>query len=343
MLVGLACGLIGAPLVASAVLAGSFLLFVASMTVLGMGVGAAQQLRVAVTDMYPGNRRAEGLGYLLLGSMIGALTGPIIVGLSETATPRLEVNNLALPWLILPLFIVSSMLIAYFARPDPKQMGADLGKYWPGYVAPKRPPPVARNVVAYFRSYPRVTGFVSYAFAQGTMAMMMAQTPHVLSRHGHSVTLVSWAVAIHVVGMYGLSIPLGRLCDRIGRTTLILAGLVIFGAGAVLAVLTDLYWLITGGIFVVGIGWSAVFIASTALIADTTPLQERGRAIGINDSLGAIVAVSLPFVSGAVIGVAGLTTLGVFGAILASLSLFLLPRLRERRPGVFDAAPTSAG
>ena len=41
------------------------------MFVFGMGMNTAQQLRVAAADMYPPSRRAEGLGYVLTGSLVG--------------------------------------------------------------------------------------------------------------------------------------------------------------------------------------------------------------------------------------------------------------------------------
>ena len=64
--------------------------------------------------------------------------------------------------------------------------------------------------------YPvRVALSTSFAL-QGTMAMVMAMTSLALAHHGYALPAVSLAVAIHVVGMYGLSLPLGYLTDRLG-------------------------------------------------------------------------------------------------------------------------------
>src|SRR5581483_2174353 len=69
MIVGLGAGLIGALLVGLAVLNGIFPMLVPALLIFGMGMNTAQQLRVAAADMYPPERRAEGLGWVLTGSL----------------------------------------------------------------------------------------------------------------------------------------------------------------------------------------------------------------------------------------------------------------------------------
>src|SRR4029450_11252892 len=75
--------------------------------------------------------------------------------------------------------------------------------------------------------YPvRVALSTSFAL-QGTMAMVMAMTSLALAHHGYALPAVSLAVASHVVGMYGLSLPLGYLTDRLGRRAVMLGGVVL--------------------------------------------------------------------------------------------------------------------
>ena len=108
------------------------------------------------------------------------------------------------------------------------------------------------------------------------------------------------------------------------------------GAGAALVPVTGIYGFISLGIFLVGLGWSAVFVASTAIIADTTAPQQRGRAIGVNDSLAAMFSISLPLLGGVIVETYGLLTVGLFGAALVVLPMPLLARLREGAPGQFE-------
>ena len=60
-------------------------MFVLGMLIFGLGVGAGQQLRLAAADLFPPSRRAEGLGYVLTGSLAGALGGPVLISAAESA------------------------------------------------------------------------------------------------------------------------------------------------------------------------------------------------------------------------------------------------------------------
>ena len=76
ILLGQILSLIGGLTIGSSLIFDSFIVFVIGMMVFGMGMNAAQQLRVAATDMFPPSRRAQALGYLALGSVIGLMVTP---------------------------------------------------------------------------------------------------------------------------------------------------------------------------------------------------------------------------------------------------------------------------
>ena len=343
LLVGLGLSLLGAPLLAISVLWHSFPLFIISTLIFGMGIGASQQLRVGVSDMYPPDRRGQALGYLLTGSLAGALVGPLIITGTDSVAAGLHVSNLALPWMVLPAIILISMALVLRTRPDPKQIGAALEMYWPGYK--KTVPPAAAGPApelglrGFLASRPMLIAVACFAPAQGVMSMLMAGTPLVLNHHGHALPAISLAVTVHVFGMYGLSIPLGRLADRLGRKPLLLAGLLVAALGSILVPITGNYATIVLGIFLVGVGWSAVFVAATALIADVARTEERGRAIGINDSLAAAFAIALPTLGGVMADFWGLLSVGLVGASLLALPLPLLLSFRRST----SLAPSAVG
>jgi MFS family permease len=164
----------------------------------------------------------------------------------------------------------------------------------------------------------------------------MAMTALALRRHDFSLSAISLSVAIHVMGMFGLSLPMGKLADRVGRRNVMLMGLVLASAGSWLVVATPAYTVITTGTFLVGLGWSCVNIAATALYADTTSPAERGRVIGANDTFTAAAAISMPLIGGVVVEYLGFPTLGLFGMALMLPALFFLLRLREPSPGVYE-------
>src|ERR1019366_6757715 len=119
----------------------SIAVFTGAMLVFGMGMNAAQQLRVAAADMYPPRLRGQALGYLAMGSMVGVVLRPILIHVSEAVARRIGQDTLALPWLMLPVLIVPGMFLVALVRPDPKEIGMHLERYYPDYT----PTPRARG------------------------------------------------------------------------------------------------------------------------------------------------------------------------------------------------------
>jgi MFS family permease len=309
--------------------------FIVGLLVFGVGVAANQQLRLAAADMYPPSRRAEGLGYVLTGSFVGALLAPAVVTAAQTGAPAIGIDPAALMWLLVPLTLLPCMALVALVRPDPKEIASNLSHYYPGYVAP-----AVRSVAAslggqvaspslstWLREYPKVVAFSASAVAQGTMTLMMALTSVSLSHHGHEFSAISFSVAIHVMGMFGLSLPLGRLCDRAGRKPVLLGGMVVLAAGAILVPSTSDYWIATLGTFLVGVGWSGSSVAASALIADTTGPAHRGRAIGVNDSCAAAASIAFSLLGGPLAAIFGLVTVGFMTAAITVPVMILAARL----------------
>ena len=315
----------------------SFPIFVMGILVLGLGTGSVQQLRVAAADMYPPNRRAEGLGLVLTGSLVGAIASPILIRTSESVAGNFGMEPIALAWFFIPIVVVASMAMVLQVRPDPKDIASNLADYYPDYRPSDAPQRTEGKVgiLHFLRHYPKLTAFVSMFSAQGNMNMMMVMTSVALHHHHFTLSAISISVAIHVVGMFGFSLPLGKLTDRIGRKKVMFMGLILASAGSWFIVATSVYAVITAGTFLVGLGWSCVNIAATALYADTTNPAERGRVVGANDTFTAAAAVSMPLIGGAIVEYLGFRVLGIFGMALMVPPVILLFRLREVYPGVY--------
>ena len=88
ILMGLGLALVGATAVGVAMSLHSFAAFVVGILVFGMGMNASQQLRVAATDMFPPQHRAQALGYLALGSLLGLVVSPLMISLSQSVAER---------------------------------------------------------------------------------------------------------------------------------------------------------------------------------------------------------------------------------------------------------------
>jgi MFS family permease len=347
LFLGLGISMVGSVVVGLGMMRESAGVFFLGLVTFGVGVGAVQQLRLAAADMYPPSRRAEGLGYVLTGSMIGAFGGPLLISVAQATAPGLGLATEALAWLLVPLVLLPTVGLVFLVRPDPKEIAAHLERYYPGYRPPERaptagpPPPVSMR--EYLRDYPKQVAFIACFALTGNMSMMMAMNGVALAHHGHGLPAISFSVALHIIGMFGLSLPLGRIADIVGRRNVMLLGLVLASVGGMLVPTSPDFWVVTVGTFLVGLGWSCSNVAGVALLADTTPPLARGRVIGLNDTIAGAASISLPLLAGPLVEVAGLSSLAAVSAALMVVPLVLLLRLREPSPGRYaHEAPTSA-
>jgi MFS family permease len=312
---------------------GSFGIFSVALLVFGLGVGAAQQLRLAAADMFPPERRAEGLGYVLTGSLVGAMGGPLLIAAAQFGAPGLGLDAVAVAWLLVPVLIIPTAVLIGLVQPDPRSIGMTLSRYYPGLRVASAPlvPGVSPSLRTLFADPPRRIAIANSIGAYATMSMMMALTPLSLAHHGAGLSEISLSVALHVVGMFAFSLPLGRLADVVGRRPVLLGGGLLNGIGALFVALSPLYWTATAGIFIVGVGWSCANVASTAILVDRTTPAERGRAIGINDMLAGAASVIAPLLGGVLVELAGMSSLAIASVVFLLLPVIMTLSLSDPR------------
>ena len=164
------------------------------------------------------------------------------------------------------------------------------------------------------------------------MAIIMVLTSLVLHNHGYSLSAIAFSHMFHSAGMFAFTIPIGWLSDRIGRARVMYPGLAVTMVGASLVVFPQAYWAVTLGTFMVGLGWAASNVASTAYIADHTRTVERGRTIGFSDTCAGGTSVIVAVLTGPLIAWFGLPATGVLAIAISALPVVLLPAaLAERR------------
>ena len=335
ILLGLGLALLGAIGLGLSIEIGNLALMMVAMLAFGMGMNAAQQLRVAATDMFPPHRRGQALGYVALGSLAGLVFFPPIMHFSEIYAPALGRQALGLPWLLMPILILPGMLLIRLVRPDPKEIGMNLTHYYPDYVPPPHIADEARPAFSWLRALrplPIRLAVACNCASQGNMAVIMVLTSLVLHTHGHSLSAIAVSHMFHSAGMFAFTIPLGWLSDRLGRGKVMYPGVGITMVGAALVTFPDAFWSVTLGTFLVGLGWAAANVAATAYIADHSETTERGRTIGVNDTCAGGTAVVMAVLTGPLIAGSGLAAAGIMAIAISWLPLLLLPAvLSERR------------
>ncbi len=82
-----------------------------------------------------------------------------------------------------------------------------------------------------------------------------------------------------------LATPMGSLSDRLGRKSMILAGLIIYSILSVLFGLASDYYQLLAFRALQGVASAMVWTPATALVADLSPPGKRGSAIGLYNSI----------------------------------------------------------
>ncbi|WP_051825720.1 MFS transporter [Kitasatospora aureofaciens] len=169
------------------------------------------------------------------------------------------------------------------------------------------------------------------SFAGSNMNVMINDISHDLDT---TVQGVQVAITVFLLVMAALMIPGGKATDRFGRKRCFLAGLAIYGVGAVLsAVSPGLGVLILGNSILEGVGTALlippVYILTTLLFTDLT---SRARAFGVIMAAGGVGAAAGPLIGGLITSAISWRAAFVFQALVIALIITLSRTLTDPLP-----------
>ena len=156
----------------------------------------------------------------------------------------------------------------------------------------------------------------------GLFIVMSVLSAYATNLVGSTPALIGLAVGGYALTQAALQVPFGILSDKIGRKKAILIGLLIFGAGSIIAGLADNIYSLLIGRFLQGAG--AIGSVIIAMISDHVKEEERGHAMAI---MGMVIALAFTaaMVFGPLVGsMAGVPSLFYLTAAMAALSIVLL-------------------
>jgi EmrB/QacA subfamily drug resistance transporter len=137
-----------------------------------------------------------------------------------------------------------------------------------------------------------VFGLVAVGVFMSTLdgSIVNIALPILMEDYGVTMATVKWVMMVYLLSVSSLLLSFGRLSDIRGRRWVYFRGFLLFTFGSLLCALAPgIGWLVSARA-IQGAGAAMLMACSPALVVDTFPENERGRALG---ALGTVVAAGL--------------------------------------------------
>jgi MFS family permease len=322
----------GCVVTVAAVGLGFFPLLLLGFALLGVGAAVNLQSRFAATDLASGERRGRDLSVVVWSTTIGAVLGPNLFGPGEYLAEFFGMPELTGSFVIAVAAQLAAAIVYLFGlRPDP-------------YLVSRTLPaaPVVTPTTGEVRAHRLVLLAIgTIGASHAVMVSVMSMTPVHLTSHGATLTIVGLTISLHVAGMFALSPVFGWLSDKAGAVRTILLGQGTFVLALVCVALgAQDTTLVTIGLILLGLGWSAATVAGSALIAQVVAGAARTRVQGRTDLVMNISGAGGGALAGPVLALIGYSGLAWIALVLVAAVIAAV--LAGTRPGGTERAEPAA-
>jgi MFS family permease len=318
--VGQVLGVMGSAMAMGAVVNRSFVWFLPGLVLVGMARAAVDLGRFAAAEVHLPAERGRAISRVVLGSTVGAVFGPLLVGPTGRLAAAGGFPELAGPYGVgFVGLVLAALLISAGLRPDPRDIGRELARLDPD-SAPRQ---ATRSLAEIVWQPGVVVAMGSMVFAQLVMIVPMSITSVHMTAHQHPLAAVSLVIAAHTLGMFAFSILSGRMTDRWGRGRVIMLGSSLLILSCLLAAPSTNLLPLVAALFLLGLGWNFAYVAGSTLLADQLSPMERAKTQGFNDLLLNLASAASQLGSGVVYASGGYGVMGLAAAAAATVPLTL--------------------
>lgn len=322
----------GAALLVPAAQERLIVLMFAGLLLVGSGSAVSLQSRFAATDLAEPHRRGRALATVVWVGTLGSVLGPNLGLPGKMVGDAVGLTVFAGAFLIAAVCLALAGLVVFVGlRPDPLHVlagaaghSADM-KLEGGGRRRGRLRAVARELAENQRARLAV---ITILTAQIVMVTIMTMTPVHLAREGGSITIIGLTISLHVAGMYALAPVVGLLTDRRGHRFTVLVGVAVFTASLVIGAVWphERGWIVVS-LILLGVGWSFVNVAGSALFTAAVSDGARASAQGGVDALSNLCGAVAAFAAGPLLVATNFSLLSVVAIlVLVPLTVLMLRR-----------------
>lgn len=284
---------------------------------LGAAVAMNLQSRFAAADIASEEHKGRDISLVVWSTTIGAVLGPNLFGPTEVLGEALGLANYAGAYVVcIAAQWIAILVLQVMLRPQPT--------------------PVAARATALPKvklgEHPVVlSAIVTNAFSHFAMIAIMSMTAVHMHSHGASFTLIGLTISFHVGGMFGLAPVFGYLADKVGARQTMLLGVAITLVSALLLV----FWagnetIVVVALALLGLGWSATLVGSSAVVATAAPPEYKAGLQGRSDLLMNLTGALGGVVAGPVVSMLGMPAMAGMVFVLITAVTVFTAALRRR-------------
>lgn len=298
---GALMGSVGALVAAIAIFEGSFLLYLTAILFFGAYTISGHSFRFAAAEVANDKWRSIAISLVIGGGLVAAFVGPEISKWTHDVTAAWLENDSfarAIEFICGPVAILPAADTA--GRTPPYQFASTflvltfIPLFLIVVVSFVKFPPVVKQT---FETTGRPLGTIARqpafvvavlcaVIGWGVMVLMMAATPlAMVKEYGYGYVQAALVVQWHMFGMYAPSFFTGWLIGKIGLLNVLIAGLVLSTAAALIGLSGHSIAFFLAANICVGVGWNFLFVGSTALLTKTYRPEEKNKSQGLNDAL----------------------------------------------------------
>lgn len=304
----------------------------AGLLLIGAGSAVSLQSRFAATDLAEPHRRGRSLALVVWVGTLGSVLGPNLGVPGGWVGDLLGLNVYAGAFLIAAVCLaLAGIVIALALRPDPLRV-LQARAAAPAVRTGPQKGRIARVLAELRTNAPARYAFGAIATAQIVMVAIMTMTPVHLAHQGGSITLVGVTISLHVLGMYALAPVVGVLADRAGARATILVGIAVLTASLAIGALRpdETGWIVVS-LILLGVGWSFVNVAGSALFSAAVSDETRAASQGGVDAIANLCGAVAAFAAGPLLMLSSFSVLSLV-AIVVLVPLAVLTLRRPRSP-----------
>ncbi len=246
-----------------------------------------------ISDSLPPEKRGIGTSITQLIGSVATTPGPAVAAVLYAIYGSIDGMRLSYG-IVVALFLVAAVLRSNLRETISNPQKISVKEILRAY------PESLRESFKVWKVVPRSTFYLFLAFLVGGSSFAMIQTFTVVyAVEDLGLTRPEWALVLMTlfIAMIVLSLPIGKLIDKIGRKTPLLLSYAFLAPAMLLFVYGDLFRLVIS-LILLGLAQLLMFSSYSALMADLVPREQRGKVIGFSQFFNYVAMAGGVFLGG---------------------------------------------